>query len=79
MYYLTIQKGTIFPGAMAAVLFATSDPFFPGALFTARGFVTGFFGRCLGIGGVFSTGRTSGVDGASATSPTAAAYPGATT
>jgi hypothetical protein len=56
--------------AAAAALIAASEAFFAGALFTTGGFVAGFFGRCLGIGGVLATGRTGGVEGAPATGPT---------
>jgi hypothetical protein len=61
--------------AVAAALIVVSNPFFAGAFFTTGGFVAGFFGRCLGIGDVFATGRIGGVDGAPATGPTAAACP----
>jgi hypothetical protein len=61
--------------AAAATLIAVSEAFLAGALFTTGGFIAGFFGRCLGIGGVLATGRTSGVDGALAAGSTAAACP----
>jgi hypothetical protein len=56
--------------AAAAALIAVSEAFFAGALFTTGGIVAGFFGRCLGIGGVLATGRTGGVEGTLATGPT---------
>jgi hypothetical protein len=60
-------------------LIAASERFFTAALFTTGGFVTGFFGRCLGIGVVFATERTGRVDVAPATGPTTTVCPGPTT
>jgi hypothetical protein len=57
--------------APVVALIAASEPFFVGALFTTGNFVAGYFGCCLGIGGVFATGQTGRVDGAPAISPTA--------
>jgi hypothetical protein len=56
--------------AAVAALIAASEAFFAGAIFTTGGFVAGFFGRCLGIGGVLATGRAGEVEGAPTAGPT---------